>query len=92
MYCQNCGSEIGMNDKICPYCGQASENFKVLQEKDNMIQELEQKIIKLEGLIREKSKSGNTFPRPNSFMPWIFIFPFVFMVLFFVFFIILVSI
>ena len=91
MFCQNCGSEIEEHDKVCPYCGQVNKYFEVLKEKDNIIQQLEQKVIKLEELVREGSKLERKFPKPNSFMPWIFIFPFVFMVLFFVFFIVLVS-
>ncbi|MFW9828407.1 MAG: zinc-ribbon domain-containing protein [Candidatus Thorarchaeota archaeon] len=91
MYCQNCGSEIGQNDLICPFCGQRNGSSEVLKEKDNKIQELEQKIAKLESIIKEEPKSIFKKAGLNHFQPWIFIFPIVFVILFFVLFIILVK-
>ncbi|MFX1411284.1 MAG: zinc-ribbon domain-containing protein [Promethearchaeota archaeon] len=92
MYCQNCGSEIDMSAKICPYCGRMVNISEVIQQKDTKIQEMEQKVSELEQLVKERSKSTNKTIKENFFQPWIFIFPIVFLVLFFTFFIILVSV
>ncbi|MFW9875346.1 MAG: zinc-ribbon domain-containing protein [Candidatus Thorarchaeota archaeon] len=92
MYCQNCGSEIDQNIMVCPYCGQVNNNSEAIREKDIKIQELEQKISNLEQNIREGSRSGVKKAGINVFQPWIFIVPIVFVILFFVLFIILVSI
>ncbi len=92
MYCQNCGSEIDVSAKICPYCGRIINISEVIQQKDTKIQEMEQKISELEQIVKEGSKSTNKAIKENLFQPWIFIFPVVFVVLFFMFFIILVAI
>jgi uncharacterized membrane protein YvbJ len=90
MYCQNCGSEIGQNDLICPYCGQTNNSSKILEEKDKKIQELEQKITDLELNVKKGSRSKFKKAGVTHFQPWIFIFPIVFVIVFFVLFIILV--
>jgi len=92
MYCQNCGSEINQNAKICPYCGQVNNNSDILREKDIKIQELEQKMAKLEQVFEEGTRSTVKKSGINQFQPWIFIFPIIFVILFFVLFMILVSI
>ena len=92
MYCQNCGSEIEQNTKICPYCGEQNNISNALSEKDNKIKELEQKIVNLEQSVNSQVRSGikKTY-NPNKFMWIIFVFPIVFLVLFFTLFIILAS-
>jgi len=92
MYCRNCGSEIDEDVKVCPYCGRINNISEVIQQKDVKIQEMEQKISELEQIVKETSKSRNKTIKENLFQPWIFIFPIVFVVLFFMFFIILVTI
>jgi uncharacterized membrane protein YvbJ len=92
MYCQNCGSEIDKSAKICPYCGKLINSSEVLKQKDTKIQEMEQKISKLEQIVKEGSKSTHKTFRESFIQPWIFIFPILFVVLFFTLFIILVSI
>jgi len=63
----------------------------IISEKDIEIQELEQKIAKLEQTIKEGPRSIIKKARVNQFQPWILIFPIIFMVVFFVLFMILVS-
>ncbi|MFX0083588.1 MAG: zinc-ribbon domain-containing protein [Candidatus Hodarchaeota archaeon] len=92
MFCQNCGSEIDQNYQICPYCGQKNSSSDTMNEKDIKIRELEQKVAELEQIIEEGSKSTNKKGFNNLLQPWIFIFPIVFVVLFFVLFMALVSI
>ncbi len=92
MYCQSCGSEIGQDYIICPYCGQMNSNSDTISEKDIEIQELEKKVADLEQIIEEGPRSIIKRARLNQFQPWIFIFPIIFMVLFFVLFMLLVSI
>jgi uncharacterized membrane protein YvbJ len=90
MYCQNCGSEIDQNASICPFCGQANRNIDLIKSKDIKIQELEQKIAKLEQTIKEKSNSSFKKNIFNPF-PWFFIIPIVFVIVFFVFFMLLIN-
>jgi uncharacterized membrane protein YvbJ len=92
MYCQNCGSEIEQNTKICPYCGEQNNITEVLSEKDKKIKELEQKILNLEQNINSqvRSRVKRTY-HPNKFMWIIFVFPIAFLITFFVFFTILAS-
>ncbi|MFX0030172.1 MAG: zinc-ribbon domain-containing protein [Candidatus Hermodarchaeota archaeon] len=92
MYCQNCGAEVDQNYRICPYCGQENINPEFINEKNNKIRDLEQKVTELENIIKEGSKSSDKKGPFNFFQPWIFIFPLVFVVLFFVLFMVLVSI
>jgi len=92
MYCRNCGSEIDENAKVCPYCGRMNDVSEVIPQKEIKIQELEQKVSELEQIVKKGSKSRNKTIKENFFQPWIFIFPIVFLVLFFMFFIILVAI
>jgi len=92
MYCQNCGSKIDQNAKVCPYCGLMNNNSDIIEQKDIKIQEMEQKIAELELIIRQGSKSLPKKAGLNPFQPWIFIFPIAFVVLFFVLFIVLVAI
>lgn len=92
MYCRNCGSEIGENVKVCPYCGRENNTYEVIQQKDAKIQQMEQKISELEKIVKDGSKSRNKAIKQNYVQPGIFIFPIVFFVLFFTFFIILVAI
>lgn len=92
MYCQNCGSEIDQNSNVCPYCGQMNSNSEAIKRKDIKIQELEQKIEKLEKIVEQKSSIALKKTRINQFQPWIFITPIVFVIVFFVFFILLISI
>ncbi len=91
MYCQNCGAEINENSTICPYCGLATKSSDILQEKDMKIQALEQKIVELELAVQQVSRTRNRKSGITQFQPWIFIFPILFVVVFFVLFIILVS-
>ena len=91
MYCQNCGSEIDSTASICPYCGQPNNNSKIIRNKDIKIQEMEQKIAELEHIIRERPKSSNRKNILNSFQPWIFITPILFVIVFFVFFMLLIN-
>jgi uncharacterized membrane protein YvbJ len=91
MFCQECGSEIENKATVCPYCGKINSNSDVVQQKDLQIQELEQKVAKLEEFAINKPKKINKSFNPMMFL-LIFIFPLAFLVLFFVFFIILVSI
>lgn len=90
MYCTECGSKLDENAKVCPYCGQENMKSKVPDEKDLKIQELEQKIVKLEESTRVRIGLLSSKAKENRVQPWIFIFPVVFFILFFVFFIILV--
>ncbi len=91
MYCSNCGSEIDQNASVCPYCGQVNNKSDAIKKKDIKIQEMEQKIAELEQIIKERPRSTikkNVF---NQFQPWIFITPIVFVIVFFVFFMLLIS-
>jgi uncharacterized membrane protein YvbJ len=90
MYCQNCGSEIDQNASICPFCGQANKNPDIIRSKDIKIQELEQKIAKLEQDVKETSNSPFKKKNFNPF-PWVFIVPIVFVIVFFLFFILLIT-
>jgi len=92
MYCQNCGSEIEQNSMVCPFCGELNRNSEIIREKDAKILEMEQKIAQLEQRVKQDSTSG--FKRTGLFrFQWmIFVFPLVFVVVFFLFFILLVSI
>ncbi|MFX1280803.1 MAG: zinc-ribbon domain-containing protein [Promethearchaeota archaeon] len=92
MYCTNCGAKIDQNYRICPYCGQKSSSSDIEDDKDIKIRDLEQKVAQLEQKIKEGSKSEDKKKPFNPFQPWFFIFPLLFVVLFFVFFIVLVSI
>lgn len=92
MFCQNCGSEIDPNYRICPYCGQSNSSSDIRNDKDIKIRELEQKVTELEQVIKEGSTSTDKKGPFNLFQPWFFIFPLVFVILFFVLFMVLVSI
>ncbi|MFX1419242.1 MAG: zinc-ribbon domain-containing protein [Promethearchaeota archaeon] len=92
MYCHNCGSEIDQNARLCPYCGQIINGSDDIRQKEIKIQELEQKILKLEQSVREESKTRVKKAGIFPFQPWILIFPIIFVILFFVLFMILVSI
>jgi uncharacterized membrane protein YvbJ len=92
MFCQNCGSEIDQNYRICPYCGQKNSSSDPMDEKEIKIRELEQKVTELEQIIKDGSKSKDKKGFNNLFQPWIFIFPIIFVILFFVLFMVLVSI
>jgi uncharacterized membrane protein YvbJ len=91
MYCQNCGSEIDQNATVCPYCGQVNRNSDIIKKKDIKIQEMERKIEELEQIVKERSKSPIRKNIFNQFQPWIFITPIVFVIVFFVFFMLLIS-
>jgi uncharacterized membrane protein YvbJ len=91
MYCQNCGSEIDETTSICPYCGQASNNSEIIRNKDIKIQEMEKKVAQLEQIVKERPKSSVRKNMFTQFQPWIFITPIVFVIVFFVFFILLIS-
>lgn len=91
MYCQNCGAEINEDTTVCPYCGLLSKGSSIIQEKDLKIQALEQKIVELELAFQQVSRRRNRKSGITQFQPWIFIFPILFVVVFFVFFIVLVS-
>ncbi|MDX1799135.1 MAG: zinc-ribbon domain-containing protein [Candidatus Lokiarchaeia archaeon] len=90
MYCQNCGSEIDQNASICPFCGQANKNTDIMRSKDIKIQELEQKIAKLEEDVKTKSNSPFKKNIFNAF-PWFFVVPIVFVIVFFLLFILLIT-
>ncbi|MFW9938015.1 MAG: zinc-ribbon domain-containing protein [Candidatus Thorarchaeota archaeon] len=90
MFCQECGSEIENTATVCPFCGKINSNSDVIQQKDLKIQELEQKVAKLEEFVTHKPKKATRSFNPMMFL-FIFILPLAFLVLFFVFFIILVS-
>ncbi|UCC20633.1 MAG: zinc-ribbon domain-containing protein [Promethearchaeota archaeon] len=92
MYCQNCGTAIDQNATLCPYCGQVTDKSDEISQKEIKIQELEQKISKLEQTIKETSKKKFKKVGLFPFQPWFFIIPIVFVILFFVLFMILVSI
>jgi uncharacterized membrane protein YvbJ len=92
MYCKNCGSKIDQKATVCPYCGQFNSSADIIRRKDIKIQELEQKIANLEKIVKEKPGLSVKKTRINQFQPWIFITPIVFVIVFFVFFILLVSI
>ncbi|MFX0022894.1 MAG: zinc-ribbon domain-containing protein [Candidatus Hermodarchaeota archaeon] len=91
MYCQNCGSEIDQTASICPYCGQTNKTSEIIRNKDIKIQEMEKKIAELEQIIKERPKSTVRKNLFNQFQPWIFITPILFVIVFFVFFILLIS-
>jgi uncharacterized membrane protein YvbJ len=92
MYCQNCGAEIDENSEVCQYCGSINNITKVIQQKDIRIQEMEHKISELEQIVKKGSNPRNKTIKENFVQPWIFIFPIIFVMVFFIFFIILVSI
>lgn len=91
MYCQNCGAEINENTTVCPYCGLVTKSSDTIQDKNKKIQALEQKIVELEQVVKQVSRTRPRRSGITQFQPWIFIFPILFVVVFFVFFIILVS-
>jgi hypothetical protein len=91
MYCQNCGAKVDQNYRICPFCGQ-SNNSNIMDAKESKIRELEQKVADLEQTINNTSKSKDPKWPFGFIQPWMFIFPLLFVVIFFVFFIMLVSI
>lgn len=90
MYCTNCGADIGENVKTCPYCGKSNEKKDLMEQKDMKIQELEQKIVQLEAKIAGNKESHLGLFGGNRWMFLVFIFPLVFFIMFFTFFIILV--
>ncbi|MFX1326241.1 MAG: zinc-ribbon domain-containing protein [Promethearchaeota archaeon] len=90
MYCTNCGAEIGEHVKTCPYCGKPNEKKDFMVQKDIKIQELEQKIVQLEAKIARGKESHRGLFGENRWMILVFIFPLVFFIMFFTFFIILV--
>jgi len=91
MYCMNCGSEIGENVDICPFCGKSNKRPDLLTQKEKKIQDLEQKVKQLEESLVKKEKLGGGMFGNFNFQPWIFITPIVFVILFFVLFFVLVS-
>lgn len=48
MYCQNCGEKIEDNVNICPFCGYSGISVTKVNKKDHTIQELQDKIARLE--------------------------------------------
>ncbi|MHA1235471.1 MAG: zinc-ribbon domain-containing protein [Promethearchaeota archaeon] len=47
-YCQNCGAKIESAEKFCSFCGFSFEEKLEPDDKDARINELEQKIARLE--------------------------------------------
>jgi hypothetical protein len=86
----NCGSEIEENVDICPFCGKSNKKPDLFTQKEKKIQDLEQKVKRLEESLGKKEKSGWGMFGNSNFQPWIFIFPIVFVVLFFVLFFFLI--
>ncbi len=67
-YCQNCGAKIEFAGKFCSFCGFSFEKSTNTDEKDARINELEQKIARLEqGQVKKTASS--------SFSPWMAILP-----------------
>ena len=67
-YCQNCGAKIESAEKFCSFCGFSFEKNTSTDEKDARINELEQKIARLEqGQVKKTASS--------SFSPWMAILP-----------------
>ena len=67
-YCQNCGAKIEFAEKFCSFCGFSFEKSTNTDEKDARINELEQKIARLEqGQVKKTASS--------SFSPWMAILP-----------------
>jgi uncharacterized membrane protein YvbJ len=91
MFCKYCGSEIEDNIKVCPFCGKSNEKPDLLTQKENKIQDLEQKVKILEERLEKNNRPRRNFFGDFNFLPWIFIVPVVFVVLFFVLFFVLVS-
>ena len=82
-YCQNCGTKIESTEKFCSFCGFSFEQKAKSDEKDARINELEQKIARLEQRQVKKTTS-------RAFSPWIAIVPIAFVAVFFGFFILLI--
>ena len=67
-YCQNCGAKIESAEKFCTFCGFSFEEKIESNDKDERINELEQKIARLEhGRVKKTATS--------SFSPWMAILP-----------------
>ena len=67
-YCQNCGAKIESAEKFCSFCGFSFEKNTNTDVKDARINELEQKIARLEQ--RQVKKTAS-----SSFSPWMAILP-----------------
>ncbi|MHA1507607.1 MAG: zinc-ribbon domain-containing protein [Promethearchaeota archaeon] len=82
-YCQNCGAKIESAEKFCSFCGFSFEEKLEPDDKDARINELEQKIARLEHRQVKKTTS-------RVFSPWLAIVPIAFVAVFFGFFILLI--
>ena len=82
-YCQNCGAKIESVEKFCSFCGFSFEEKIESSDKDARIDELEQKIARLEQRQVKKTTS-------RAFSPWLAIVPIAFIAVFFGFFILLI--
>lgn len=67
-YCQNCGAKIESAEKFCSFCGFSFDTNTESSDKDARIDELEQKIARLEQRQVKKTTS-------SSFSPWMAILP-----------------
>ena len=63
-YCQNCGAKIESVEKFCSFCGFSFEEKTELNNKNARINELEQKIVRLEQRQVKKTSS-------RAFSPWL---------------------
>ena len=67
-YCQNCGAKIESTEKFCSFCGFSFEKKAESNDKDARIDELEQKIARL-----ERGQVKKTVSR--TFSPWMAVLP-----------------
>ncbi|MFX0076515.1 MAG: zinc-ribbon domain-containing protein [Candidatus Hermodarchaeota archaeon] len=82
-YCQNCGAKLESAQNFCSFCGFSLEKESEYDDKDAKINELEQKIARLEqGQVKRSSS--------KPFSPWFAIVPIAFVAVFFGFFILLI--
>ena len=82
-YCQNCGAKIESVEKFCSFCGFSFEVKIESNDKDTRINELEQKITRLEQKQVKKTTA-------SSFPPWMAILPIGFVAAFLGFFALLI--
>ena len=82
-YCQNCGAKIEPETRFCSFCGFSFDEKSESEDKDTRINELEQKIARLE-------QSQIKKPRSSPFSPWMAVVPIAFVAAFFGFFILLI--
>ena len=84
MYCQNCGEKIEEDVNICPFCGYSGMIVTNVNNKDRTIQELQDKIAKLEQEISNNTIQ-DTDQKYNNKMMFIvmLVLPIAFLIFFF---------